>query len=84
MDKKEIYSKVAGLIYDLLEVDIDEDEPDLTLEDMGADALDMIELSYDLEETFDIEMSDKDLDWLFYGDMTVKDLVEYVAKKMEG
>jgi acyl carrier protein len=83
MNKKEIYNMVAGLIYDLLEVDIDKEEPDVTLADLDMDSLDEIELGLDLEETFDIEIPDEDLR-RNYGDMTVSDLVEYIAKKMEG
>ena len=83
MNKKEIYTKIARLIYDLLGVDIDEEEPDATLADLDMDSLDAVELAFDLEEAFDIEILDMEI-CRKYGDMTVKDLVEYVAKMMEG
>ena len=83
MSKKEIYTKIAGFIYDQLAFDVEDEDPNVTLADMGADSLDIVELAVDLESEFDFEIPDEDLCWENFGGMTVNDLVEYTEKSME-
>lgn len=70
-----IFEKVQQIISEQLGTDVD----DITLEsnivdDLDADSLDVIEMLMMLEEEFDIEIPDKDLDDL----NTVGDVVEYI------
>lgn len=47
-------------------------------EDLGADSLDVVELVMELEDAFEIEISDDDAEKL----QTVKDVVEYVENQL--
>ncbi|MDJ0787668.1 MAG: acyl carrier protein [Myxococcota bacterium] len=47
------------------------------LDDLGADSLDVVELVMALEETFDIEVPDSDMEML----QTIGDVAAYVEKK---
>ena len=47
------------------------------LDDLGADSLDIVELVMALEERFDIEVPDADVEML----QTIGDVVAYVEKK---
>jgi len=47
------------------------------LDDLGADSLDIVELVMALEETFDIEVPDADVEML----QTIGDVAAYVEKK---
>lgn len=58
------------------------DESKVTMEaviidDLGADSLDIVELSMQLEETFDIEIPEEDLKNI----KTVADVVNYIESK---
>jgi len=52
--------KVKKIIAEALSIDTEINDAD-TLEDLGADSLDGIEIVMDLEERFDIEISDEDV-----------------------
>jgi acyl carrier protein len=57
---------------------------DVTLEsrivsDLDADSLDTIEIIMDIEEEFDIEISDESAEQLTTANSTVKELVDYVT-----
>ena len=47
------------------------------LDDLGADSLDVVELVMALEESFDIEVPDADMEML----QTIGDVAAYVEKK---
>lgn len=47
--------------------------------DLGADSLDVVELGLALEDRFDIEIPDEDLERM----VTVQDLTDYIAKKTQ-
>ena len=69
------FERVKNVIVDQLSVDADE----VTLEasfvdDLGADALDVVELIMGLETEFDIEIPDEDAEKI----STVGDAVEYI------
>lgn len=49
------------------------------VEDLGADSLDIVELVMALEEEFDMEIPDEDAEQL----VTVKDVIDYVRKKVQ-
>lgn len=70
--------RVTKIIVDRLGVD----EADVTLEasfkeDLGADSLDVVELVMELEDEFDMEISDEDAEKI----ATVGDAVIYINSK---
>ena len=70
--------KVKQIIADLLQVDVGEVNlySDL-VEDLGADSLDVIELGMQLEEEFDLEIPDEDIERI----KTVKDVLDYIKER---
>ena len=73
--KNELEGRICALVADHLGVDIGEVTPDASiLDDLGADSLDVVELVMSLEDTFDIEVEDEDVE----GMRTIGDLQQYV------
>ena len=73
--------KVRSLVAEQLGVDAADVTPQASiLDDLGADSLDVVELVMALEEHFDIEVPDEDVEGL----RTVADVERYVAKVAEG
>jgi len=70
--------KVKRLIAEQLMIDTSEITPSATLEDLGADSLDKVELVMLLEEQFDIEINDDDAEKL----TSLPLVVEYVGKRV--
>ncbi len=74
-----IFEKVAKLLAEQFGMEPDEITEDLSFEDLGADSVDIVELSMSLEEEFDIEeMGEEDLNSIH----TVGDLVNYLRAKL--
>ncbi|WP_042356273.1 acyl carrier protein [Bacillus rubiinfantis] len=74
----EVLERVTKIIVDRLGVD----ESQVTLEasfkdDLGADSLDVVELVMELEDEFDMEISDEDAEKI----STVGDAVNYINSK---
>ena len=62
MKKEEIEKKVNDIIVDKLRVSNDDVKPDALMEDdLGADSLDAVEITLDLEREFGITISDEDM-----------------------
>jgi len=75
-----IESKIKKIIAEELGFKENEITDDKTIvSDLGADSLDIVELTMAIEENFVIEVPDEDLEKL----ETVKDVIDYV-KKAEG
>ena len=76
-----IFDKLCGLISEQFGVEADTITVDTTFEDdLGADSLDIVELSMALEEQFDVgEMEDSEAAKLH----TVGDLVRMVQSRVE-
>ena len=72
-----MFEKVKAIIIDQLSIS-DEDmiTVDTTLEDLGADSLDMVEVIMAIEDEFDVQIKDEDLESL----KSVGDLIEYISK----
>jgi len=69
--------KVRNILAEQLGVDLVEVAPDARiLDDLGADSLDVVELVMSLEEAFDIEIPDEDVEEL----RTVADVERYVTR----
>ncbi len=73
------FERVKKIIVDRLEVDEDKVTPEASFkDDLGADSLDVVELVMELEDEFDMEISDEDAEKI----TTVGDAVAYIESKM--
>ena len=57
-------------------------QPDSRLGDLGIDSLDMVELTMEIESRFHIVIPDEELWQESWRDKTLRDLTEYVLRKM--
>ena len=75
-----IFEKITALLAEQFVVDAGGITKETTFEELGADSLDIVELSMQLEEVFGLEsMDDDDLS----GIVSVGDLVNYLKSKLE-
>ncbi len=66
--------QVRNIVAEQLGVDVSEVRPDASiLDDLGADSLDVVEMVMSLEEAFDIEVPDADVEEM----RTVSDIERY-------
>jgi acyl carrier protein len=71
--------RVRSIVASQLSVEEDEIRPEASiLDDLGADSLDVVELVMALEEEFDIEVPDEDVESI----RTIKDVESYVTGKV--
>ena len=72
-----MFEKVKAIIIDQLSIS-DEDmiTMETTLEDLGADSLDLVEVIMAIEDEFDVQIKDEDLENL----KSVGDLIIYISK----
>ena len=73
-----VFEKIKAIIVDKLGVD--EDEVELKarfIDDLGADSLDLFEFVMDLEDEFDLEISNEEVEQI----KTVEDAVNYITAK---
>ncbi len=77
-----MFKEIAEIIAEQFGVEMDSITMDTTFEeDLGADSIDIVELSMALEDAFDVgEMSEDDLGNI----ATVGDLVQYIQAHTEG
>ena len=75
-----IFEKIAGLLSEQFGVEADSITMDTSFEDLGADSLDIAELTMAVEEEFGLENMDEDD---LSGIATVADLVRYLKSKLE-
>ncbi len=79
MGTEEIFEKVKEVIVDQLGVPEENVTNEATfLDDLGADSLDIVELIMALEEAFDIEIPDEEVEKA----ITVKDVVDYITEQV--
>ena len=72
-----IFEKVRAIICDQLELDEDVVTLDaVLLEDLGADSIDLADLVMTLEDEFDTEISDEELENI----RTVADIVKFIEE----
>lgn len=74
----EVFEKIKGLICEQLEVDEEKIEMNTTFEDIDADSLDVVELVMALEEEFNLEIADEEVEKI----KTVGDIVNYIEKQI--
>jgi len=77
MDVAEITAKVQVLVKDQLNLDTTPEESASFMDDLGADSLDAVELIMSLEEEFDIEIPDDEVE----GITTVQAAIDFVKGK---
>lgn len=74
-----VTERVTKVIVDRLGVDEVEVKPEASFsDDLGADSLDVVELVMELEDEFDMEISDDDAEKI----ATVGDAVSYIEEKV--
>jgi len=66
--------KVIAIIADKLHLDAADVNPQATLQDLGADSLDMVDIIMKIEEEFGIEINDEDAEKL----LNVQDVINYI------
>ena len=71
---KDTADKITAIIADKLHIDVTTVHPQSTLQDLGADSLDMVDIVMKVEEEFGIEINDEDAEKLH----TVQDFINYV------
>jgi acyl carrier protein len=70
--------KVIGIIMEQLDVTHGECVVEASfINDLGADSLDLVELIMEMEETFDIQIADNELEKI----RTIKDVLDYLNGK---
>ncbi|MBP3793228.1 MAG: acyl carrier protein [Ruminococcus sp.] len=75
-----VFDKVKSIIVEQLDADEAEVTMDATIQDdLGADSLDVVDLVMSIEESFDIEIPDEEVE----GIKTVGDIVKYIESKTE-
>ena len=75
-----VFDKVKSIIVEQLDADEAEVTRDATIQDdLGADSLDVVDLVMSIEESFDIEIPDEEVE----GIKTVGDIVKYIESKTE-
>ncbi|KRL04692.1 acyl carrier protein [Liquorilactobacillus oeni] len=76
MTEKEIFNKIAKIIHERFELELDKITPQLNFtNDIDADSIDIVEFVLELEDTFGAEIPDEEAEKL----ATVDDVVKYIA-----
>ena len=74
-----VFEKVREILCDQLEIAPDEITLDTDIiSDLGADSLDLVDFVMSLEEEFDKEISDEDLESI----KTIGDIVSYIENSL--
>jgi acyl carrier protein len=75
-----VFDKVRAILVDQLDVDEDAVTMESSIsEDLGADSLDVVDMVMSLEEEFDVEIPDEEIESM----KTVGDIVKYIESKNE-
>lgn len=70
--------RIKKIVVDRLGVDEAEVKPEASFkDDLGADSLDVVELVMELEDEFDLEISDEDAEKI----TTVQEVIDYINNK---
>lgn len=72
-----VLEKVRAILAGQFDVDIDTiDENTNIMEDLGADSLDVVDMLMSLEDEFDVEIPDEEIEKM----RTVSDVVSYIEE----
>ena len=74
-----VFEKVKGILVDRLDVEEEKVTMEASItEDLGADSLDVVDLVMSLEEEFDVEIPDDQVENI----KTVGDIVKYIEENV--
>jgi acyl carrier protein len=80
MSEEEIFEKVTTILKEQLSIDNKEVKLESQLiDDLGADSLDLVEISMALEEEFSIEVPDDQVESIH----TVEDVVKFIHNNLD-
>lgn len=75
-----VFDKIKDIIVEQLDVEEDAVTMEASItEDLGADSLDVVDLVMSIEESFDVEVPDEEVENI----KTVGDIVKYIENKVE-
>ncbi len=75
-----VFEKVRGILADQLDLDADDITMESSLtEDLGADSLDFVDIVMSLEDEFDAEFPEEDMESV----KTVGDVVRYIEENIQ-
>ena len=75
-----VFDKIKDIIVEQLDVEEDAVTMEASItEDLGADSLDVVDLVMSIEESFDVEIPDEEVENI----NTVGDIVKYIENKVE-
>lgn len=75
-----VFDKIKDIIVEQLDVEEDAVTMEASItEDLGADSLDVVDLVMSIEESFDVEIPDEEVENI----KTVGDIVKYIENKIE-
>lgn len=74
-DTEAVFAKLRAMLADQLGIEEDEIKMDSTLEDLGADSLDIVEMVMAIEQEWDMEIPDEAAEEI----KTVGDAVNYIV-----
>lgn len=75
-----VFDKIKDIIVEQLDVEEDAVTMEASItEDLGADSLDVVDLVMSIEESFDVEIPDEEVENI----KTVGDIVKYIEDKVE-
>ena len=75
-----VFDKIKDIIVEQLDVEEDAVTMEASItEDLGADSLDVVDLVLSIEESFDVEIPDEEVENI----KTVGDIVKYIENKVE-
>ncbi|NLI91397.1 MAG: acyl carrier protein [Peptococcaceae bacterium] len=72
----DVYEKVKAIVIDQLGVDEEEITPTTSFQALNADSLDIVELVMALEEEFNLDIADEEVENI----QTIADVVKYVKE----
>jgi len=73
-DTHDTYNQILTIVGEKLSIDPASVKPAATLQELGADSLDMVEIIMKIEEQFSIEINDDEIEKC----QNLQDVVEYV------
>ena len=75
-----VFDKIKDIIVEQLDVEEDAVTMEASItEDLGADSLDVVDLVMSIEESFDVEIPDEEVENI----KTVGDIVKYIENKVD-
>lgn len=75
-----ILDKIREILVDQLDVEPESITPDSVItDDLGADSLDIVDLVMTLEDEFDLDFPDEDIEEM----TTVGDIIEYIEENAD-